>query len=205
MISENQKNEGWFDPDRIKETRESELIVADSLNVELAYLQNTEGKGYRVIRNEEKFAFADLDVYEYDYIDVKQGRFAHHIEVEEKNYDFGKQTLPTGEVILLPPLNWTDWSFLARKIDNKKFKNLDIYVLCNKKPNDKIFWTSFGDIRQSCKKLSRIFDDPKEIYYRITIPKNCKNIEDIYCGFIFYGCKSLAEHISSYTFREKKS
>lgn len=210
MISKNQgnnkmfdkrKNIEWFDIEKVEDTRESELMVTHRLNVELTLLQNKERKGYIVVRNEEKFAPADLDIYEYDYVNVKQGRkLPFKIEVEEKSSDFERHTLPSGEIISLPPLGWTHIRFLGRKVENEKFKDLDIYVLCNKRPNDQIFWTTFGNIRQSCERYVRILNDPKEVYYQILIPKDYKHVEDKLCGFIFYGYESLAKHIIKYSF-----
>lgn len=180
-------------PPNLKYDHEPEFMVESYLNRYLIY------EGILIRRPDKNMQdnyAPDLDVWSYNFKELKYNYLICRIEVEQRislEDDFIiKQEL------LLPPNRWTDWSFLGRKIDNEKFNGNDIYVLCNKKPHNKIFWATFGDIKKNCEKYNKKPKDRAELYYRIPIPKNYNQFKDIYCGFIRYGYKELAMYINFY-------
>ena len=173
MISENPKDKGWM-PKNIEYDHKSEFMIESYLNRFLIY------DGYLIRRAEDNYA-PDLDVWCFNFENLKRNFILCRIEVEQKIND-------SFEEYPYPPSHWPYWSFLGRKIDDKKqFKDYDVYILCNKYPHNKIFWITFENIRFLCERWIKIPNNRNEIYYRTKIDDPCFNVK--------FGYKGLAEYL----------
>jgi len=120
---------------------------------------------------------------------MKEGKKIRIVEIEmkSKKYEFKNY----------PDPDWPEWSFLHRKVKRKNiFKDDDIYLLCNYKKCDKIYWTRFGDIRKKCTIYKRLPNE-KEWYWR-------KKVEDLFdFEFVSFGYESLTGYLERFLFISK--
>jgi len=156
------QNKGYFDNTVTYEHR-SEFIVEALINKELIGI--SEGKNGQLVRRAKDKYAPDLNVWSFNFITMRpqeEEEILCHIEVEQKiNDDFSE--FPN------PPARWYRWSFLDRKVNDDKFSQQDVYILCNKYPHDKCFWATFGDIRSYCERDVRVPNDRREIYWESLI------------------------------------
>lgn len=130
-------------------------------------------------RSKTKYGI-DIDVNEFDYSNNMITYRMCGVEVENKGETYQFTEYPD------PPSDWSDWSFLSRKIDEEDNKDEDVYLLCDHNDYSKIFWITFGDIRKTC-----IRDDSKEIkdsYWRLKINTDTKD-------FMHRGYDTLFEYL----------
>lgn len=162
--------------DKIKNySTEPEFEFESKINT---YLRPRGLKAKRVSDNPK--SKQDIVVYEFDYKTLVEGRLVCKIDIEQKlKEDFHEYPNP--------PDNWFAWSFLCRKASERTNGDHDVYVLYNNETNpynfDKIFWSSFLQIRLNCSPEgdgSRV-----DTYYRCPISKD----------FVMRGLDRLASYI----------
>lgn len=170
----------WF-PETASFDHKPEFIVIAHLNrllIPRGMIAETSEGHYEV----------DIEVFSFDTNMKKRGIEIRKIDVEQKNEKYFST---------YPEPDWPYWSFLWRKVSKiDKFKDDDIYLLCNHKVCDKIYWARFGDIRKFCKLFKKDPDDEKEWYYRFRITDT--NQLTFLNDFVFIGYEELASYLKRF-------
>lgn len=122
------QQKSWYYPNKMSYNTSPEYFVVQYLNKHLLDIystNNNDGVGL-ICKRSNEIIEKDIDVFIFDFQTNEILEKLCVVEVETKpNEKFN--SYPS------PPPKWTDWSFLARKINRGDFKDEDIYVLCNNK------------------------------------------------------------------------
>ena len=153
----------------------SEFVVAANINAKIATSGVIADRPVGV--NSEMYSPQDIYVKTFDMGSCTFGLDICKIDVECKQTDEFVE-------FPFPPTRWSYWSFLSRKVEKKTNRDHDVYVLVDKKNSLRIFWITYGSIRQHYN--SEISHNHKYVgersskFYRLPINDSKHSVQ---CGY----------------------